>query len=113
MFFGHLTEALGLLIVGLLIFGPKRMIEMGGQAGKLLRELRAAMKEMNWGVLNDDMQKIPGMSQTPLGKFSQLAQTFSGPIDSTTADASSAQPAHTVDATPDPNSSAPDAHKVE
>lgn len=97
MFFGHLTEVLGLLVLGLLIFGPKRMIEMGGQLGKVWRETREAMKAMNWNPLGDDEQKSSGFTQTPLGKLSQLAQNFTEPhvVDSQPTDAS-----HVVEAKP-------------
>jgi Sec-independent protein translocase protein TatA len=72
--FNHLPELLGLLILGLLIFGPKRMIEMGGQAGRMLRELRAAMKDMNWNPLTEEDSTTS--TQSTLGKLSQMAQDF-------------------------------------
>jgi sec-independent protein translocase protein TatA len=75
MFFGHLTEVLGLLVLGLLIFGPKRMIELGGQLGRTLREVQSAMKEMNWNPLGDDSST--GSPSTALSKLSQLAQNLS------------------------------------
>ncbi len=96
MFFGHMAEVLGLLVLGLLIFGPKRMIEMGGQLGKVWRETRDAMKEMNWNPLSDEKQSS-GFSQTPLGKFSQLAQDFTAPR---VVDAQPAEPAHVVETPP-------------
>jgi TatA/E family protein of Tat protein translocase len=49
--FGHWFEILLLLFVALLVFGPKRMIEMGSSFGKAFRELREATKEMNWSNL--------------------------------------------------------------
>lgn len=72
--FNHLPELLGLLILGLLIFGPKRMIEMGGQAGRMLRELRAAMKDLNWNPLTEE--DSTNSTQSTLGKLSQMAQNF-------------------------------------
>ncbi|MDE3229174.1 MAG: twin-arginine translocase TatA/TatE family subunit, partial [Chloroflexota bacterium] len=73
----HLPLLFGLLVLGLIIFGPKKMIEMGGRMGQMLRELRAAVKEMNWSVLGDDAP--PRTPPTTLGKLSQLAQDFTAP----------------------------------
>lgn len=75
--FNHIPELLGLLVLGLILFGPKRMIEMGGQAGRMLRELRAAMKDMNWNPLTEEGSSSG--SQTTLGKLSQLAQNLATP----------------------------------
>ena len=49
--FGHWLEIVGLLFVALLVFGPKKMIEMGSSFGKAFREFREATKEMNWSHL--------------------------------------------------------------
>ncbi len=97
MFFGHMAEVLGLLVLGLLIFGPKRMIEMGSQLGKVWRETREAMKEMNWNPLGDEQKQSSGFAQTPLGKFSQLAQDFTS---SRVVDSQPAEPAHVVETSP-------------
>jgi sec-independent protein translocase protein TatA len=45
---GHWFEILIILALALLVFGPKRMIEMGSSLGKAFRELRDAAKEMDW-----------------------------------------------------------------
>ncbi|HEX8996156.1 MAG TPA: twin-arginine translocase TatA/TatE family subunit [Ktedonobacterales bacterium] len=79
MGFGHLPEILGLLVLGLIIFGPKRMIELGSQLGRTFREFQSAMKEMSWNPLSDDDDKTSSAPQTTLGKLSQLAQTMSAP----------------------------------
>lgn len=55
--FGHFWLILGLLLIALIVFGPKRMIEMGSQLGKTLRETRDAMKDMNWSLTSDDSDK--------------------------------------------------------
>jgi Sec-independent protein translocase protein TatA len=59
MGFGHIGEIIGLLLLALIIFGPKRFIEMGSQLGKSLRETRDALKEMNWSLTGDE-QETPG-----------------------------------------------------
>jgi sec-independent protein translocase protein TatA len=48
---GHWFEILIILGLALLVFGPKRMIEMGSSLGKAFRELRDAAKEMDWSSL--------------------------------------------------------------
>ena len=79
MIFNHLPELLGLLVLGLLIFGPKRMIEAGSQLGRMLRETQAALKDMDWGMGDGKAPNLFGSSQTPLGKLSQLAQAMTAP----------------------------------
>ena len=49
--FGHWFEILMLLFVALLVFGPKKLMEMGSSFGKAFREFREATKEMNWSNL--------------------------------------------------------------
>ncbi len=56
MGFGHIGEIIGLLLLALIIFGPKRMIEMGSQLGKALRDTRDALKEMNWSLMGDEKE---------------------------------------------------------
>ncbi|MBF6592605.1 MAG: twin-arginine translocase TatA/TatE family subunit, partial [Ktedonobacterales bacterium] len=57
--FGHWFEILGLLFVALLVFGPKKMIEMGSSFGKTLRELRESVKDMNWSSLVNEEKAPP------------------------------------------------------
>lgn len=94
----HLPLLFGLLVLGLIIFGPKKMIEMGGRMGQMLRELRAAVKEMNWSVLGDDAP--PRTPPTTLGKLSQLAQDLTAPPAATPAATSPAPPAAVEPAPP-------------
>jgi sec-independent protein translocase protein TatA len=62
---GHMFDIIGLLFVALLVFGPKRLIEMGSSVGKALRELRDATKEMNWTSLtHDDHASAPKNTYT-------------------------------------------------
>lgn len=90
MLFGHLPEIIIILALGLLFFGPKKMIEMGGQVGRSLRELQSAIKDMNLNSLGGD--ESTSASQSPLGKLSQLAQDMS---ERRAADAAEATPTPT------------------
>ena len=42
----HWPELLGLVIIALLIFGPKRLPEMGSSIGKTIREFQKSMREV-------------------------------------------------------------------
>lgn len=106
MFGGHWLELFGLLIVGLLIFGPKRVIEMGSSLGKALRELREATKGMSWTSLMSD--ETPG--QTTLSRLSQLSQSLTkdeppspeAPHEVVPSASSSEAPPRVVESQPEP-----------
>jgi TatA/E family protein of Tat protein translocase len=63
-----------LLGVALLVFGPKRMIEMGSSFGKAFREFREATKEMSWSALTGAEEDTP--RQSAMSKLSQFTQTL-------------------------------------
>jgi sec-independent protein translocase protein TatA len=44
---GHWLEILGLLLLALLVFGPKRLVEMGSSVGKMVRDFRESTKDLN------------------------------------------------------------------
>ena len=75
--FGHWFEILALLGLALLVFGPKRMIEMGSQVGKAFRELQNSVKDMNLSSLinADDEPAKPTTVETLTSKISQFSQT--------------------------------------
>ncbi len=64
--FGHWFEILIVVSVGLLVFGPKRMIEMGSQLGKMVRELRESTRDLNFSSLlsTDEPPKQPTYNYT-------------------------------------------------
>lgn len=75
--FGHWFEILILLGLALLVFGPKRMIEMGSQVGKAFRELQGSIKDMNLSSLltTDEEPAKPTTVETLTSKISQFSQT--------------------------------------
>ena len=77
--FGHLPEILIVCFVGLLIFGPKRMIDMGTALGKALRELRESTKDLNWTALLGGSEST-NRTSTTLGSLSQFTQTLANGI---------------------------------
>lgn len=50
MFTGHLPELLIIAIVALVIFGPKRLPELGASVGKGIREFRQATAGLSESV---------------------------------------------------------------
>jgi TatA/E family protein of Tat protein translocase len=77
--FGHWFEILVLLGLALLVFGPKRLIEMGSQLGKTFRELQASVKEMNWSslVTSEDETASTRPTESVASKLSQFSQSLS------------------------------------
>ncbi|WIG58675.1 MAG: hypothetical protein OJF49_001421 [Ktedonobacterales bacterium] len=88
---GHSFELFIIILVGLLIFGPKKVIEMGAAAGRLLRDLRAAFREMGW----PGFPSAGTFQQSPLSHLSQLAQSLTA--DTTTATPAAPTPEPSVD----------------
>ncbi len=73
--FGHLPELLVVLLLGLLVFGPKRMVEMGSALGKAWSEFRDATKDMSWSNLltsSNDHEESPSAK----ARLSQLSQNI-------------------------------------
>ena len=93
--FGHLPEILLLLIVGLLVLGPKRMIEMGSSLGRAVRPFRESVKDipgMSGGIptLGSLLQDTEPR-HTPFSTASQFAQNLN--IERTNTDAPAASSA--------------------
>lgn len=86
--FGHLPEMLFLAALGLLVFGPKRVIEMGSSLGKALREFQHATKGMNFSNLltGEDDTSSPSNSSSPsvLSHLSQMSQSLTSETTTTT-----------------------------
>lgn len=49
MFAGHLPELMIVVVLALLVFGPKRLPEMGNAVGKTIKEFRKSMSEITSG----------------------------------------------------------------
>ena len=74
---GHWPELLGVLLIGLLVFGPRRMIEMGSTLGKAVREMRESLKDIP-GLNGSGMQGLLGHDEpqrTPFIASSQMPPT--------------------------------------
>lgn len=56
MFGLHMPELIIILVVALLIFGPKKLPEMGASIGKSIREFRKGMNELSQPKEEDEMK---------------------------------------------------------
>jgi sec-independent protein translocase protein TatA len=94
--FGHWAEILVVVVIGLLVFGPKRVIEMGSSFGKAFREFRQATRGLSWSSLTDgdDMprprQALPAQD-SGVAKVSQFTAAASS-VSATSPTAAAAEP---------------------
>ena len=60
MFGTHIPELVIILVIALLIFGPKKLPEMGSSIGKGIREFRKGMSELSQPKEDhEDEPKVP------------------------------------------------------
>jgi len=55
----HLPELIIVLVVALLIFGPKKLPEMGSAIGKSIKEFRKGMHELSGPELKNNELRAP------------------------------------------------------
>ena len=82
MLFGHIGEILLLLLLALVVFGPKRMIAMVAQLGDMLRQTRDALKEMNWSLTGDEHETPAPPAPSTGGERDHLRIVESAPTQS-------------------------------
>ena len=62
MFGTHIPELVIILVIALLIFGPKKLPEMGSSIGKSIKEFRKGMSELSQPKEEkDDEIKVPNV----------------------------------------------------
>lgn len=59
----HWPELVAVLVIALLIFGPKKLPEMGSAIGKSIKEFQKGMKEVTQP--KDDVKSTPEAIQAP------------------------------------------------
>lgn len=59
MFGAHLPELLIVLILALVVFGPKRLPEIGGALGKSIKEFRKGTNELENHARLDSNDAVP------------------------------------------------------
>ena len=67
---GHWIEILAILVLALLVFGPKRMVDMGSSLGKAFREFRDSTKDIKFSDMlsggGDEDEDDPAARITPI-----------------------------------------------
>lgn len=63
MFTGHLWELIIVLVIALVIFGPKRLPELGSSLGKGIREFRKATNELQESINVHEPEPLPQSRQ--------------------------------------------------
>lgn len=67
MFGLHMPELIIILVVALLIFGPKKLPEMGSAIGRSIKEFRKGMNEITQPKEDgDEVQKLTTTSTDPI-----------------------------------------------
>ena len=56
---GHLYELIIVLVIALVIFGPKRLPELGSSIGKGIREFRKATNELQDSIKTEGTEALP------------------------------------------------------
>lgn len=56
--FSHLPELIVVLVIALIVFGPKRLPELGSSLGKGIREFRKATTELQDGFKSDSAASL-------------------------------------------------------
>ena len=82
----HLPELIIVLAVALLIFGPKKLPEMGSAIGKSIKEFRKGMSELG-GPKDEPVEesKLPDSTANEMGKLNTTAVETDVPVNTTTA----------------------------
>ena len=62
--FGHMYELIIVLVIALVVFGPKRLPELGSSLGKGIREFRKATTDLQDSIKSDTAANLPPEQQT-------------------------------------------------
>jgi len=94
----HLPELIIVLVVALLIFGPKKLPEMGSAIGKAITEFRKGMSEL--GAPKDEHveeTKLPASTANEMGKLNTTAIETDATVNATTVNNEATKPEVKVD----------------
>ena len=79
----HGFDLIVILIIALLIFGPKKLPEMGSAIGKSIKEFRKGMSELTQPK-SEEEPKLPTARETIPGKPGQGSITYEGEMSTPT-----------------------------
>jgi len=94
----HLPELIIVLVVALLIFGPKKLPEMGSAIGKAITEFRKGMSEL--GAPKDEHveeTKLPASTANEMGKLNTTAIETDATVNATTVNNEATKPEVKID----------------
>ena len=104
-------ELVLILIVGLIVFGPGKLPEMGRTLGKGLREFRKASNALTTAINTPDPPPAPAQ---PAASSQNPSQTTAAPAQQTTEQSASATaPAAATSPTTETAAAAVEAHRAE
>jgi sec-independent protein translocase protein TatA len=84
-FLGHSWELIIIFVIALLIFGPKKLPEMGSAIGKSIKEFQKGMKEIT--TPKEDEPPTSLEPSTPAAEnVAKRTTTESSPVDKTTVE---------------------------
>lgn len=94
----HLPELIIVLAVALLIFGPKKLPEMGSAIGKSIKEFRKGMSELS-GPKDEHAEetKLPVSTANEMGKLNTTAAETDAAVNTTTVNSEAASSEVKVD----------------
>ena len=78
----HGFDLIVILIIALLIFGPKKLPEMGSAIGKSIKEFRKGMNELT--SHKEEEEKLPASSKD-MSKLSQSSASYQEEVPTKTA----------------------------
>lgn len=94
----HLPELIIVLVVALLIFGPKKLPEMGSAIGKAITEFRKGMSELS-APKDEHVEetKLPASTANEMGKLNTTAIETDATVNATTVNNEATKPEVKVD----------------
>jgi sec-independent protein translocase protein TatA len=76
------AEIVVILVLALLVFGPKRLPEMGRSLGRTVREFRKATESVTHDLGVDEvMREVNDVKNTVSGSFDEVKKTVTGSYD--------------------------------
>ncbi len=76
------AEIVIILVIALLVFGPKRLPEMGRSLGRTVREFKKATDAVTQELGMDDvLREVNDVKQTVGGSFDEVKKTVTGSLD--------------------------------
>ncbi len=91
MFGLHMPELIIILVVALLIFGPKKLPEMGSAIGKSIKEFRKGMNEMAQPKEEEEKQ-LPKPVEPETTSSASSGAAYSPPANSEVASSEAGKP---------------------